>query len=54
MIKEEFPHVTLLIPTARLSTDNAIMIGMAGYFKILRKGLDSETPEAQGALRLAS
>lgn len=53
MIKEEFPHIKLLLPTAKLSTDNAIMIGMAGYFKILEKGLNSETLTAQGALRLA-
>lgn len=33
----EFPHVTLLIPDKSLTGDNAIMIGVAGYFRALKK-----------------
>lgn len=33
LIAEEFPHVKLLLPTRFLSTDNATMIGIAGYLE---------------------
>lgn len=32
-ISEEFPHVKLLLPTRFLSTDNATMIGIAGFLR---------------------
>ena len=32
-LAEEFPDVTLRIPTPSLTTDNAIMIAMAGFFR---------------------
>ena len=35
-IHNEYPDVTLSIPTATLSTDNAIMIALAGYHRVLR------------------
>jgi len=33
MIKNEYPKIQLHIPTKELSTDNAIMIAIAGYFR---------------------
>lgn len=36
-IAEEHPEVTLRIPIQELTTDNAVMIGMAGYFRALKK-----------------
>lgn len=36
-IHREHPDVDLRIPTAMLSTDNAIMIALAGYYRALRK-----------------
>lgn len=33
MMEKEFPAVALHIPEQKLTTDNAIMIGLAGYFK---------------------
>jgi N6-L-threonylcarbamoyladenine synthase len=33
----EHPDLTLRLPDASLSTDNALMIGMAGYFMHLRE-----------------
>lgn len=36
-IEKEFPHVTLRIPPASLTTDNALMIGLAGYYRALRE-----------------
>ncbi|MGD0328546.1 MAG: tRNA (adenosine(37)-N6)-threonylcarbamoyltransferase complex transferase subunit TsaD [Minisyncoccia bacterium] len=35
-IRREHPEVTLYIPTAALTTDNAIMIALAGYYRCLR------------------
>jgi N6-L-threonylcarbamoyladenine synthase len=34
MINQEFPDVTLLVPEKELTGDNALMIALAGYFKI--------------------
>lgn len=48
----EFPHVNLIIPPRELSTDNAIMIGIAGYFRALRKDFATEV-RAEGTLSLA-
>jgi N6-L-threonylcarbamoyladenine synthase len=35
-IRNEHPDVTLCIPTPNLATDNAVMIGLAGYYHFLR------------------
>jgi len=43
-VAREFSDVTLCIPNATLSTDNAIMIGLAGYYRALR-----ESPPAGGS-----
>jgi len=51
-IAEEFPDVTLVIPPRELSTDNAVMIGIAGYFRALRNEF-SENIKADGTLSLA-
>ncbi len=43
-IKNEYPDVTLRIPSAALTTDNAIMIALAGFYRTLRgdfPGLDA-------------
>jgi len=37
LFSEEYADLTLRLPDASLSTDNAVMIGMAGYFMHLRK-----------------
>jgi N6-L-threonylcarbamoyladenine synthase len=53
-IPESHPQVTLRIPSRELTTDNALMIGMAGYFCALRKEFaDVETLRANGNLRVA-
>ncbi len=50
----ERTDVQLHIPTQQLSTDNAIMIGLAGYFRALRKDFaDRETIRASGNRSLA-
>ncbi|TSA44375.1 tRNA (adenosine(37)-N6)-threonylcarbamoyltransferase complex transferase subunit TsaD, partial [bacterium] len=36
-IESEYSHVALRIPTASLSTDNAIMIALAGFYRATRK-----------------
>lgn len=36
-VVEHFPHVTFTIPPQELTTDNAVMIGIAGYFRALQK-----------------
>ena len=33
MINEEFSDVTLLVPQKHLSTDNSLMIGIAGFLQ---------------------
>lgn len=54
-IAAEYPDVTLLIPTPRLTTDNAVMIGFAGFFRALRKEYtDPDTLKADGNLSLAN
>lgn len=54
-IRESFPHVTLRIPEAVLTTDNAIMIALAGYFRS-KSGVyqDPETLTANGNLTLTA
>lgn len=51
-VAEEFPDVTLVIPPRELSTDNAVMIGIAGYFRALRKEFSTDI-RANGTLSLA-
>lgn len=43
----EFPHVSLRLPAPELTTDNAVMIGLAGYFHALRNEFAS--PDALAA-----
>lgn len=52
-IAKGYPDVTLRIPAASLTTDNAIMIAMAGYYRALRKEFTTEFV-ANGNLSLAS
>ena len=53
-IAKEFPHVSLFIPAPALTSDNAIMIGLAGYFHAARTDFaDIETLRANGNLSLA-
>ncbi|MEJ0053460.1 MAG: tRNA (adenosine(37)-N6)-threonylcarbamoyltransferase complex transferase subunit TsaD [bacterium] len=35
-ITDEYPNVSLHLPTASLTTDNAVMIGLAGFYRFLR------------------
>ena len=48
----DLPETTLRIPTADLTTDNAVMIGLAGYYRTLRKEFVTEI-KASGNLSLA-
>ena len=54
MIYKKFPRMEFLTPTRELSTDNAIMIALAGYFKI-KKSPDAvyEDIRANGNLGLS-
>ncbi|MDD3531448.1 MAG: tRNA (adenosine(37)-N6)-threonylcarbamoyltransferase complex transferase subunit TsaD [Candidatus Pacebacteria bacterium] len=36
-IQEEHPHIDLRIPTNALSTDNAVMIALAGFYRAIRQ-----------------
>ncbi len=48
-----YPQITLRIPTASLTTDNAVMIAIAGYFHAIKDDFaDSVTLRADGNLRL--
>jgi N6-L-threonylcarbamoyladenine synthase len=51
----EEKNINLLIPEMSLTTDNAVMIGIAGYFRALEnpKGSGPERITANGNLRLA-
>jgi len=51
----ELPNTQLLLPENSLSTDNAIMIGIAGYFRFLKQKNKTPNPNelrAEGNLRL--
>ncbi|MFA5942257.1 MAG: tRNA (adenosine(37)-N6)-threonylcarbamoyltransferase complex transferase subunit TsaD [Candidatus Paceibacterota bacterium] len=54
-IAQEFGNIDLRIPKASLSTDNAIMIGLAGYYRALREEVvqPSDELKANGNLSLA-
>lgn len=52
-IPVEHPYVEVRIPSRELTTDNAIMIGLAGFYHALRKEYaDIETLRANGNLTL--
>lgn len=36
-LEKEFPETKLLIPEIKMTTDNAVMIGIAGYFHCIKK-----------------
>ena len=52
-IQDELPDVVLRIPPIELCTDNAVMTGIAGYYKFLRDGADKISEiKADGNLKL--
>lgn len=51
-IKSEYPHVALRIPQPALTTDNAIMIALAGFYRASREEFVSDIT-ANGNLSLA-
>lgn len=55
-IKNSMPkNISILFPAPALSTDNSIMIGMAGYFSFLardKKGVNPSKIKAEGGLAL--
>lgn len=51
-IERDYPHVSLRIPAAALTTDNAIMIALSGYYRALRKEFVTDIV-ANGNLSLA-
>ncbi len=51
LISSRFPHVSLRVPSFDLSTDNSIMIAVAGYFQVM-KGLPNTDIVANGNLSL--
>jgi len=51
-IAREYPEVALRIPPTSLSTDNAVMIALAGYYRALQKEFKTEFV-ANGNLSLA-
>lgn len=52
-ISREFPDVELKIPSAELTTDNAIMIALAGFYRASRNEFQTDF-KANGNLSLAS
>jgi len=53
-IAKHHPDVVLRIPSYELTTDNAVMIGLSGYFRALRKEFaDIDTLKADGNRSLA-
>ncbi len=51
-IKNEYPEVMLRIPSPALTTDNAVMIALAGFYRAKRKEFVTDI-KANGNLRLA-
>lgn len=51
-MKENFPSATLRIPSAALTTDNAIMIALAGFYRTLREEIANDI-KANGNRSLA-
>jgi N6-L-threonylcarbamoyladenine synthase len=52
MILQNFPDTTLLIPSIDLTTDNSIMIGIAGYLRVIAN--DSRILQPKDALTLTA
>ncbi len=53
-LKLEHPEVALFLPEPRFTTDNAIMIGIAGFYRALRGDfMDPDMMRADGNLALA-
>ncbi len=53
-MKTEYPNVSLRIPHASLTTDNAVMIALAGFYRASRKEFAaSDSLKANGNLSLA-
>ncbi|HUY05238.1 MAG TPA: tRNA (adenosine(37)-N6)-threonylcarbamoyltransferase complex transferase subunit TsaD [Candidatus Paceibacterota bacterium] len=52
-MKEEYPNVALRIPSAALTTDNAIMIALAGFYRALRDEVAPADLAASGNRSLA-
>ncbi len=52
-VSKEHPDVALRIPPARLTTDNAIMIALAGFYRLLRDERAPADLAAHGTQRLA-
>jgi len=53
LIKNKFPDIQLFIPEQKLTTDNAVMIAVAGYFRLSeRKTAKPDDVRADGNLRL--
>jgi len=51
----DFPDVALHLPAGELTTDNALMIGIAGYYRALKKEFaDVESLRANGNLTVVS
>jgi N6-L-threonylcarbamoyladenine synthase len=50
-MRSSYPDATLCIPSAALTTDNAVMIGIAGFYRVLRKEFVTEI-RANGNLSL--
>ena len=53
LVAEEFPYVALLMPEQKLTTDNAVMIAVAAYFRSLNDERQEQPIRATGTLRLA-
>jgi N6-L-threonylcarbamoyladenine synthase len=53
-IASDFPGVSLRIPSADLTTDNAVMIALSGYYRALRSDFaDPSSLSANGTCPLA-
>ena len=53
LIEIEFPQVKLFLPSQDLTTDNAVMIAIAGYFKFKKTKSGSKKITANGNWRLS-
>lgn len=53
-LQQEFPSLSILFPTQPLTTDNAVMIGMAAYVWLKTNPSKPEDFDAQGNLLLGS
>lgn len=51
-LADEYPEMLLLFPERSLTTDNAVMIGIAGYIEFLKEKLLTEPIRAEGNLSL--